>query len=332
MKKLLLVLVLGCSILIAKGENMKEIYLAGGCFWGVQGYFDKVIGVQNSVVGYANGKSDKTSYYELKSSDHAEAIKIVFDENVVNLGEILARFFSIIDPFSLDKQGNDQGRQYRSGIFWSDASLEPEIRAFVANEQKKYDKKFAVIIEPLKNFVIAEEYHQKYLEKNPNGYCHIDLSKANKPIYDESKFKIPQKADLKANLSDLQYSVTQNKATERAFSSPYDKHYKKGIYVDIVTKKPLFSSTDKFNSGSGWPSFTKPITTDALNFHNDTSFGMTRTEVTSRLGGSHLGHVFEDGPKDKGGMRYCINGASLEFIPYEEMDQKGYGDYKIYVK
>lgn len=137
MKKLLLVLVLGCSILIAKGENMKEIYLAGGCFWGVQGYFDKVIGVQNSVVGYANGKSDKTSYYELKLSDHAEAIKIVFDENVVNLGEILARFFSIIDPFSVDKQGNDQGRQYRSGIFWSDASLEPEIRAFVANEQKK---------------------------------------------------------------------------------------------------------------------------------------------------------------------------------------------------
>ena len=189
-----------------------------------------------------------------------------------------------------------------------------------------------MLIEPLKNFVIAEEYHQKYFEKNPNGYCHIDLSKANKPVYDESKFKIPQKADLKANLSDLQYSVTQNKATEKAFSSPYDKHYKKGIYVDIVTKKPLFSSTDKFNSGSGWPSFTKPITTDALDFHNDTSFGMTRTEVTSRLGGSHLGHVFEDGPKDKGGMRYCINGASLEFIPYEEMDQKGYGDYKIYVK
>ena len=133
-------------------------------------------------------------------------------------------------------------------------------------------------------------------------------------------------------MTELQYQVTQEKATEQPFSSEYDKNYKKGIYVDIVSKKPLFSSTDKYNSGTGWPSFSKPITTDAIAYERDDSHGMQRVEVSSRVGGSHLGHVFEDGPRDKGGMRYCINGASLEFIPLEEMDARGYGDYKIYVE
>ena len=311
---------------------MREIYLAGGCFWGMEGYFSKVVGVKETSVGYANGKSEIASYETLKTTDHAETVHVKFDENVVSLAEILERYFSVIDPFSIDKQGNDRGRQYRTGIFFTDDETGERVKAFVAMKQKEFNKPFAVVIEPLRNFARAEEYHQKYLVKNPRGYCHIDISRANKPIYDESKFKTLSVSEKKSNLTPLQYSVTQEKATERPYSSEYDKMNKKGVYVDVVTKKPLFASTDKFDAGCGWPSFTRPITTDALNYAKDTSHGMIRTEVTSRLGGSHLGHVFDDGPKDRGGLRYCINGAALEFITLEEMDAIGYVEYKVYVK
>ncbi|MCI5539178.1 MAG: peptide-methionine (R)-S-oxide reductase MsrB [Campylobacter lanienae] len=318
-----------------KGENMsnlKEIYLGGGCFWGTQGYFDRIKGVEFTQVGYANGKSKDTSYYEINNTDHAEVVRVKFNANVVDINEILEHYFRIIDPFSINKQGNDIGRQYRTGIYYNDESLKPIIIEFIRAKQAKFDKKIAVEIEPLKNYVEAEEYHQKYLEKNPNGYCHIDLNLANKPLYDESKFKLPTKEELKKNLSDLEYRVTQEKATERPYSSKYDKFDERGIYVDIVSKKPLFSSSDKYDAGCGWPSFTKPITTDATGYNRDLSHGMDRIEVTSRQSGSHLGHVFDDGPSDKGGLRYCINGASLEFIPYDEMDKRGYSEYKVYVK
>nr|WP_232045881.1 peptide-methionine (R)-S-oxide reductase MsrB [Campylobacter lanienae] len=318
-----------------KGENMsnlKEIYLGGGCFWGTQGYFDRIKGVEFTQVGYANGKSKDTSYYEINNTDHAEVVRVKFNANVVDINEILEHYFRIIDPFSINKQGNDIGRQYRTGIYYNDESLKPIIIEFIRAKQAKFDKKIAVEIEPLKNYVEAEEYHQKYLEKNPNGYCHIDLNLANKPLYDESKFKLPSKDELKNTLSDLEYRVTQEKATERPYSSKYDKFDERGIYVDIVSKKPLFSSSDKYDAGCGWPSFTKPITTDATGYNRDLSHGMDRIEVTSRQSGSHLGHVFDDGPSDKGGLRYCINGASLEFIPYDEMDKRGYSEYKVYVK
>ncbi len=304
----------------------------GGCFWGTQGYFDRIKGVEFTQVGYANGKSKDTSYYEISNTDHAEVVRVKFNANVVDINEILEHYFRIIDPFSINKQGNDIGRQYRTGIYYNDESLKPIIIEFIRAKQAKFDKKIAVEIEPLKNYVEAEEYHQKYLEKNPNGYCHIDLNLANKPLYDESKFKLPSKDELKKTLSDLEYRVTQEKATERPYSSKYDKFDERGIYVDIVSKKPLFSSSDKYDAGCGWPSFTKPITTDATSYNRDLSYGMDRIEVTSRQSGSHLGHVFDDGPSDKGGLRYCINGASLEFIPYDEMDKRGYSEYKVYVK
>ncbi|RAZ54389.1 peptide-methionine (R)-S-oxide reductase [Campylobacter hyointestinalis subsp. lawsonii] len=335
MKKLLVFVIFMTLFLNAKESdmrNLKDIYLAGGCFWGTQAYFDKIRGVIKTDVGYANGNSDKTDYYSLHYSGHAETVHITFDKNVVSLAEILAHYFRIIDPFSVNKQGNDVGLQYRTGIYYNDSSLENEIFEFIKHEQTKYDKKIAVEVEPLKNYVLAEEYHQKYLDKNPGGYCHVDLSLADKPLYDESKFKVPSKDELKVKLSDLQYAVTQEKATEKPYSSEYDKFDKKGIYVDIVSKKPLFSSSDKFDAGCGWPSFTKPITTDALRYNRDFSHGMDRIEVISSLANSHLGHVFTDGPKDKGGLRYCINGASLKFIPLEDMEKEGYKDYIIYVK
>ncbi|ANE36267.1 bifunctional (RS)-methionine sulfoxide reductase A/B [Campylobacter iguaniorum] len=336
MKKILVVAMLFLAIFSnAKENNMQnveEIYLAGGCFWGTQAYFDKINGVIKTDVGYANGITDETNYHSLKQTAHAETVHIVFDRNVISFEEILAHYFRIINPFSLNKQGNDVGVQYRTGIYYKNLALRADIDRFMAYEQGKTDKKIVVEVEMLKNYILAEDYHQKYLDKNPNGYCHIDLELAKKPLYDESKFKMPSQSDLKEKLTDLQYSVIREKATERPYSSEYDKFDKKGIYVDVATGKPLFSSNDKFDAGCGWPSFTKPITNDALDYNKDLSHGMTRTEVTSKIGQNHLGHVFDDGPRDKGGLRYCINGASLKFIPLEDMDKEGYSEYKVYVK
>ena len=312
--------------------GLKEIYFAGGCFWGVEGYFKKVKGVVETNTGYANGKSDKTTYKELKDTDHAETVQIFYDDSVVSLQELLVRFFSIIEPTSLNKQGNDVGRQYRTGIYYKDSSLKPKIDTFIKVMQKKIKEPILVEVLPLKHFVLAEEYHQDYLDKNPNGYCHINLSSAYKPLDSELNVKSLSKDKLKTELTDIQYRVTQEKGTEAPFSSEYDKLYEKGIYVDIVTGKPLFASQDKYDAGCGWPSFSKPITTDALDYAEDTSYGMNRTEVTTKKDGTHLGHVFEDGIKEKGGLRYCINGASLRFIPYEKMEEEGYGDYMIYVE
>ncbi len=314
------------------GQKLKEIYLAGGCFWGMQGYFKKIFGVVDTKVGYANGKSENTSYRELHESDHAETLYVKYDENRVALAEILAHFFRVIDPTSLNKQGNDVGRQYRSGIYYVSESDLPTIESFMKIEQKKFKDKIVVEVAPLKNFVLGEEYHQDYLEKNPGGYCHINLNLAYEPLYDESRFTVPAEPELKERLTEEQFSVTQKKATERPFTSTYDKFNEKGIYVDIVAGKPLFSSTDKYDAGCGWPSFTKPITTDALQYLQDKSLGMNRTEVISKTGSTHLGHVFDDGPAEKGGLRYCINGAALQFIPYEKMEAEGYGDYIPYVK
>ena len=185
---------------------------------------------------------------------------------------------------------------------------------------------------PLQHFIIGEEYHQNYLGKNPGGYCHINLNLAFEPLDKHLRLKRIPKDKLKEELTELQYNVTQKKDTEKPFSSEYDKFDKKGIYVDIVTGKPLFASQDKYDAGCGWPSFTRPITTDALEYQDDFSHGMNRTEVITRNEGTHLGHVFEDGIKERGGMRYCINGASLRFIPYEKMKEEGYEEYMIFIE
>lgn len=313
-------------------SRYKELYLAGGCFWGVEEYFDNILGVIYTNVGYANGESETTDYSSIKKTGHTETIYLVYDPEVISLTQILEYFYSVIEPTSLNRQGNDVGTQYRTGIYYVDKEDLDIINKVTQKEQEKYSEPIATEIEPIVNYVLAEDYHQEYLKKNPNGYCHIDLTNIpqQKPIIRRSDYPKPSLDEIKTKLSDLEYSITQESATEPSFSNPLWDNNEDGLYVDIVTGEPLFLSTNKFDSGSGWPSFTRPIQSEVLVFKKDSSAGMERIEVRSRIGDSHLGHVFPDGPKSEGGQRYCINGGALEFISLQDFETKGYGDFKVY--
>ena len=313
-------------------QEQRIIYLAGGCFWGLEAYMERIQGVTDAVSGYANGKGDTTNYQLLHATDHAETVKVTYDPNKISLDKLLQYYFRVIDPTSINKQGNDRGRQYRTGIYYQNEQDKAVIEAALKTLQSKYQEPIQIEVEPLKNYVEAEEYHQDYLKKNPNGYCHIDIKKADEPLIDDKKYPKPSDAELKQKLTALQYDVTQGKHTERSFSNEYWDNFAPGIYVDITTGEPLFSSKDKFESGCGWPSFTKPIAAEVAEYQKDNSFNMTRIEVLSRSGHAHLGHVFDDGPRDKGGLRYCINSASIKFIPLDEMEKQGYGDLIPFVK
>lgn len=306
-------------------KNLKEIYLAGGCFWGLEAYMARINGVADAESGYANGPTASPSYEEVHTSGHAETVRVQYDPDTVSLQTLLKYYFKVIDPTSLNQQGNDRGAQYRTGIYYKDPDELPIIQAEVALQQKKVTKTIVVEVTPLLQYSKAEEYHQDYLEKNPFGYCHIDLNLVTEPVIDPAQYPKPSDAVLKQKLTDIQYQVTQMNETERAFSNEYWDNHEPGLYVDVTTGEPLFSSTDKFDSGCGWPSFTKPIDPDVVNYIEDKSFNMVRIEVRSRSGNVHLGHVFDDGPADRGGKRYCINSASIAFIPKGEMDAKGYG-------
>ena len=313
-------------------QEQQIIYLAGGCFWGLEAYMERIQGVIDAVSGYANGKGDTTNYQLLHATDHAETVKVTYDPNKISLDKLLQYYFRVIDPTSINKQGNDRGRQYRTGIYYQNEQDKAVIEAALKTLQSKYQEPIQIEVEPLKNYVEAEEYHQDYLKKNPNGYCHIDIKKADEPLIDDKKYPKPSDTELKQKLTALQYDVTQGKHTERSFSNEYWDNFAPGIYVDITTGEPLFSSKDKFESGCGWPSFTKPIAAEVAEYQRDNSFNMTRIEVLSRSGHAHLGHVFDDGPRDKGGLRYCINSASIKFIPLDEMEKQGYGDLIPFVK
>lgn len=335
-----------------KAINTRSIYLAGGCFWGVEAYMERVDGVVDVVSGYANGDDDQPnpSYEDvIRGSGHAEAVKVTYDADKTDLDTILKYYFRVVDPTSVNKQGNDRGVQYRSEIYYTDQEDKAVIDAALKRVQAQYKQKVVVEHEALDNFYLAEMYHQDYLAKNPNGYCHIDLSLADdKPegtartklaavstvaeTLDPKRYANFDKNALKNTLTKAQYDITQGAATERAFSHEYDNLFAPGIYVDVVSGEPLFLSTDKYQSGCGWPSFTKPIDMQVITQHEDTAFNMVRTEIRSRVADSHLGHVFSDGPKDRGGLRYCINGGALQFIPVSAMPQSGYAPLVKLVK
>ena len=304
---------------------MAEIYLAGGCFWGLEEYFSRIFGVLQTSVGYANGQVETTNYQLIKETDHAETVQVVYDEKVVSLREILLYYFRVIDPLSVNQQGNDRGRQYRTGIYYLEEADLPTINTVVREQELLLGRKIAVEVEKLRHYILAEDYHQDYLKKNPGGYCHIDVRDAEKPLIDAANYEKPSQAVLRENLSEESYRVTQEAATEAPFSNAYDQTFEEGIYVDITTGEPLFFAKDKFASGCGWPSFSRPISKELIHYYQDLSHGMERIEVRSRSGNAHLGHVFTDGPQELGGLRYCINSASLRFIAKDEMEEAGYG-------
>jgi len=335
--------------------NTKTIYLAGGCFWGLEAYMERVDGVVDAISGYANGNPNvKDPSYEqvIAGSGHAETVKVVYDADKIDLETVLKYYFRVIDPTSLNKQGNDRGVQYRTGIYYTDAADKAIIDRALQQLKGKYSQKIVVEEKPLANFALAEEYHQDYLAKNPNGYCHIDLSLADDKVQasgssgtkklteattvqqalDPKRYANFDKNALKNTLTKSQYDITQKAGTERAFSHEYDHLFAPGIYVDVVSGEPLFLSTHKYDSGCGWPSFWQPIAPEVITEHKDMAFNMVRTEVRSRVADSHLGHVFNDGPKDKTGLRYCINGGALQFIPVDKMPQSGYGVFVDMVK
>ncbi len=311
----------------------KTIYLAGGCFWGTDHLFSLVPGVLETESGYANSIVGNPTYKQVctGATQAAETVKVVYDDSKVSLTDLLKLYFKSIDPTSVNRQGNDVGTQYRTGIYYTDPSDAPVVEAQVATIQRRNKQPVAVEYGLLKNFYPAEEYHQDYLYKNENGYCHVDPSLFKEAKELKSK-RTADKEDLKVRLTPLQWEVTQNAATERPFVNEYDEEFRKGIYVDITDGTPLFVSTNKYNSGCGWPAFTRPIEENLIDESLDTSYGRIRTEVKSASSGAHLGHVFNDGPAEEGGLRYCINSASLRFVPLEKMAEEGYADYIPLVK
>lgn len=315
--------------------NLKKIYLAGGCFWGTQHLFSLVDGVTSAITGYANSSVPDPSYREVCTgrTGAAETVEVTYNPDRVGLTDLLRLYFKSIDPTSFNRQGNDVGTQYRTGIYYTDPADKTVIDSALATLQRRYSRPLAIEAGVLENFYPAEEYHQDYLDKNPGGYCHINpgLFREAKELKKKTS-NFQSKEELRKRLTPLQWEVTQNAATERPFTNEYDREFRKGIYVDIVDGTPLFVSSDKFDSGCGWPAFSRPIDDSLIKEFKDDSYGMHRVEVRSAGADSHLGHVFPDGPKETGGLRYCINSASLRFIPLEDMAKEGYADYIPLVK
>ena len=317
-----------------KQKGIEVIYLAGGCFWGTEQLMQKIPGVIDAVSGYANGNEGSSpSYRTISGTGFKETVRVSYDPLKASLEMILFTYFRSIDPEIKNRQGNDKGTQYQSGIYWTDDASKKVVLNVAAVERSRFPN-FAVELEPLRNFFNAEDQHQDYLEKNPGGYCHISPKKfelAGSMIIDPANYRRPSLEQIKAKLTEKQFKITQQGETEPPFDNEYWDNHRDGVYVDIVTGEPLFSSRDKFDSGTGWPSFTRGIDENTFVFLTDTSLGMQRIEVRSRAGDSHLGHVFYGRTESTAGVRFCINSAALRFIPYEKMWTEGLDFLKKYV-
>lgn len=327
-----------------KMTETKQAFFAGGCFWCLEHPFDSIPGVTEVMPGYGGGKTENPTYQEVCSgkTGHYEMVRVTYDPAKVSYGRLLDVFWRQIDPTDDGGQFDDRGPQYRTAVFYQTG----EERDLAEGSKKalersgKFSKPIAVQIIPFSNFYPAEEYHRQYYRTCPAQYQRYRTFSGRADYLkntwgsDEMKpaYRKPDRKKLKKRLDPMQYRVTQENATEPPFANQYWNEKRQGIYVDVTTGQPLFSSEDKFDSGCGWPSFTRPLDQSLVEEKSDRSHGMVRTEVRSRLGDAHLGHVFDDGPKPTG-LRYCINSASLRFIPKEEMVREGYGDYlKIFEK
>lgn len=328
-------------------QQTKTMLLAGGCFWCFEADLSKLPNVTSAVSGYAGGTTDNPSYDNYAAGGHREVVEVTYDPHKVSFEEILIFALKHMDPTDGGGSFHDRGRGYAPVFYYDNEEEKGVIEALIqeVNEHGPYDKPLAIKVEPKPRFWPAEQYHQKYAVK-PESAAHYERYREASgrpdffaqhwgsdlgPTLAWRKGVKGSDGELRSKLSPLAYAVTQEEATEPPFSSEYDKFYEPGIYVDVVSGVPLFSSKDKYDSGSGWPSFTKPIKAHMVKEKTDTKLRIHRTEVRSSEADSHLGHMFNDGPKDRGGMRYCINGAALRFVPKERMEAEGYGEYLEYI-
>lgn len=318
-------------------SQIKKATFAGGCFWCMVKPFDQLPGIERVVVGYTGGHKENPTYEEVCAHEtgHTEAVQITYDEEKISYGELLDIFFRSIDPTDSDGQFNDRGETYHTAVFYHDHIQKQEAENYINELEKSgwFSKPIVVPVREAMPFYEAEEYHQDYYKKNGFRYQLYYKGSGREDFIKNNWYKNPySKEELKNRLSELSYKVTQENGTEMPYNNEYDEHFEQGIYVDVVSGKPLFSSKDKFNSGCGWPAFAKPINHSAVYEEADYSHGMSRIEVRSTSADSHLGHVFEDGPEELGGLRYCINSAALRFIPKDQMEKEGYGEYLKYLK